>query len=107
MSTLASKDAVAIDVAAGAERGPITLDQQPKTFGLVSMTLFAVSAMLVLDTVATSAAIGVQGLTFWVFLGVVFFVPYGFLSAELGAAWPQEGETMCGLEKPLGGALPL
>jgi amino acid transporter len=55
------------------------------------MTLFAVSAMLVLDTVATSAAIGVQGLTFWVLLGIVFFVPYGFISAELGAAWPQEG----------------
>ncbi len=75
----------------GAAAGRITLDQQPKTFGLVSMTLFAVSAMLVLDTVATSAAIGVQGLTLWVLLGIVFFIPYGFITAELGAAWPQEG----------------
>lgn len=71
--------------------GPITIDQQPKTFGLFSMTLFAVSAMLVLDTVATSAAIGVQGLSFWLLLGVLFFIPYGFITAELGSAWPQEG----------------
>jgi len=56
---------------------PIALDQQPKVFGLFSMTLFAVSAMLVLDTVATSAAISVQGLSFWLILGLLFFVPYG------------------------------
>jgi hypothetical protein len=40
-------------VSAVAPRGttaPIRLDRQPKTFGLFSMTLFAVSAMLVLDS---------------------------------------------------------
>ena len=84
---------------------PITLDQQPKTFGLFSMTLFAVSAMLVLDTVATSAAIGVQGLTFWLMLGVLFFIPYGFISAELGAAWPQEGGIYVWVREAFGGRL--
>ena len=69
----------------------LTLDQQPKTFGLVHMTLFSVSAILVADTVASSAAIGVQGLTLWVALGVLFFIPYGFVTAELGSAWPEEG----------------
>jgi len=69
----------------------VSLDQQPKTFGLFSMTLFAVSAILVADTVATSAAIGVQGLTWWVILAILFFIPYGFVTAELGSAWPEEG----------------
>jgi amino acid transporter len=69
----------------------LTLDQQPKTFGLAHMTLFSVSAILVADTVASSAAIGVQGLTLWVILGVLFFIPYGFVTAELGSAWPEEG----------------
>ena len=68
-----------------------TLDSQPKTFGIFSMTLFAVSAILVADTVATSAAIGVQGLTFWIALAILFFIPYGFVTAELGSAWPDEG----------------
>jgi amino acid transporter len=55
------------------------------------MVLFSVSAILVADTVASSAAIGVQGLGFWILLGLVFFIPYGFVTAELGSAWPDEG----------------
>ncbi len=55
------------------------------------MVLFSVSAILVADTVAASAAIGVQGLGFWVALGLLFFIPYGFVTAELGSAWPDEG----------------
>ena len=68
-----------------------TLAQQPKTFGLFSMVLFSVSAILVADTVASSAAIGVQGLGFWIILGLLFFIPYGLITAELGSAWPDEG----------------
>ena len=71
--------------------GSATLADQPKVFGLFSMVLFAVSAILVADTVATSAAIGVQGITFWVALAILFFIPYGFVTAELGSAWPEEG----------------
>jgi amino acid transporter len=55
------------------------------------MVLFSVSAVLVADTVATSAAIGVQGITFWIVLAILFFIPYGFVTAELGSAWPDEG----------------
>jgi len=62
-----------------------------KPFGLLSMILFSVSAVLVGDTVASSAAMGVSGLTFWLVLGVLFFLPYGLVTAELGAAWPDEG----------------
>lgn len=69
-----------------------TSESRPKkTFGLLSMVLFSVSAVLVGDTVASSAAMGVSGLTFWLFLGVLFFLPYGLVTAELGAAWPDEG----------------
>jgi amino acid transporter len=68
-----------------------TLDAQPKVFGLFSMVLFSVSAILVADTVASSAAMGVQGLGFWIILGLLFFIPYGFVTAELGSAWPDEG----------------
>jgi glutamate:GABA antiporter len=70
---------------------PAVLAQKPKVFGLFSMVLFSVSAILVADTVATSAAMGVQGLGFWIILGLLFFIPYGFVTAELGSAWPDEG----------------
>jgi amino acid transporter len=69
-----------------------TNESRPKkAFGLLSMVLFSVSAVLVGDTVASSAAMGVSGLTFWVALGLLFFLPYGLVTAELGAAWPDEG----------------
>lgn len=71
--------------------GEATLAEQPKVFGLFSMVLFSVSAILVADTVASSAAMGVQGLGFWIILGLLFFIPYGFVTAELGSAWPDEG----------------
>jgi len=68
-----------------------TESRSNKTFGLLSMVLFSVSAVLVGDTVASSAAMGVSGLTFWLVLGVLFFLPYGLVTAELGAAWADEG----------------
>jgi len=65
--------------------------KKKKVFGLTSMVLFAVTAILVGDTIGSSAAMGVQGITFWIVLAVLFFIPYGFATAELGAAWPDDG----------------
>jgi len=65
--------------------------KKKKVFGLAGMVLFAVTAILVGDTIGTSAAMGVQGITFWIVLAILFFIPYGFATAELGAAWPDDG----------------
>ncbi|MCL2331984.1 MAG: APC family permease [Actinomycetia bacterium] len=65
--------------------------RKKKVFGLASMVLFAVTAILVGDTIGSSAAMGVQGITFWIILAVLFFIPYGFATSELGAAWPDDG----------------
>ncbi len=80
---------MATDFQPGAPGG--ALAEKPKVFGLFSMVLFSVSAILVADTVGSSAAMGVQGLGFWIILGLLFFIPYGFVTAELGSAWPDEG----------------
>ena len=80
---------MATDLQPGALGGALT--ETPKVFGLFSMVLFSVSAILVADTVGSSAAMGVQGLGFWIILGLLFFIPYGFVTAELGSAWPDEG----------------
>ena len=80
---------MATDIQSGAPGA--ALADKSKVFGLFSMVLFSMSAILVADTVATSAAIGVQGLGFWIILGLLFFIPYGFVTAEFGSAWPDEG----------------
>ncbi len=81
-----------------------TLDAQPRVFGLFSMVLFSVSAILVADTVGASAAMGVQGLGFWIILGLLFFIPYGFVTAELGSAWPDEGGIYVWVKEAFGPA---
>jgi len=93
---------VSTDVNRAASGG--TLDAQPKVFGLFSMVLFSVSAILVADTVASSAAMGVQGLGFWIVLGLLFFIPYGFVTAELGSAWPDEGGIYVWVKEAFGPA---
>jgi amino acid transporter len=55
------------------------------------MTLFTVSAILLLDTLAASASIGVSSITWWILLGILFFIPYGLISAELGTTYPEQG----------------
>ena len=55
------------------------------------MVLLLVSAMITLDSVATVAAIRWRGIGVFVVLAVLFYAPYGFITAELGSAWPQEG----------------
>ncbi len=55
------------------------------------MTLFTVSAILLLDTLAASASIGVSSITWWAILGLIFFIPYGLISSELGTTYPEQG----------------
>jgi amino acid transporter len=62
-----------------------------KTLGVRDMTLFTVSAILLLDTLAASASIGVSSITWWIILGILYMVPYGMISAELGTTFPEQG----------------
>jgi glutamate:GABA antiporter len=62
-----------------------------RTFGVRDMTLFTVSAIVLLDTLAASASIGVSSITWWCLLGILFFIPYGLISAELGTTYPEQG----------------
>ncbi len=52
---------------------------------------FLISAMVVLDTIGAIAVGGGQALTWLLVLFVFFFVPSALISAELGAALPEEG----------------
>ena len=57
----------------------------------LDMTLFTVCAVLVVDQLAASAAIGPQSIFWWIFTMVLFFIPYGLITAELGTAYPDQG----------------
>ncbi len=62
-----------------------------KVLKKLDMTLFTVCAILVIDTLTPAASIGVSSLTWWMIMLVFFFIPYGLITAELGAAYPEQG----------------
>src|SRR4051812_31513116 len=62
-----------------------------KSLRRFDLIFFLICTLVGLDTIGAVAKNGAQGFTWLVFLAVLFFVPYGLLMAELGAAFPFEG----------------
>lgn len=59
--------------------------------GLSSLTLFSVCAVLSVDGLTASASIGPSSITWWIITLVLFVIPYGLISSELGTTYPGEG----------------
>ena len=70
--------------------------------GRADLLLFSVCAILTIDTLASAASMGQSWFTWWAVTMVLFFVPYGLMTAELGAAWPGEGGLYVWVREGLG-----
>jgi amino acid transporter len=57
----------------------------------LDMTLFSICAIIVLDTLGASASIGASTITWYIITLVLFFIPYGLITAELGSTYPEQG----------------
>ncbi|WP_433454226.1 APC family permease [Streptomyces sp. CA-142005] len=57
----------------------------------LDVLFFLICTLVGLDTIGSVAAQGPQGLTWMAILALAFFLPYGLLVAELGAAFPVQG----------------
>ncbi len=68
----------------------------------LDMTLFTVCAILVMDTLAPSAAIGTSSISWWLITLVLFFIPYGLITAELGTTYPEQGGLYVWVKKAFG-----
>ncbi len=64
--------------------------------------LFLISAMVVVDTVGAIAIGGGQALTWLAIMFVLFFVPSALMTAELGAAIPEEGGVYVWVRRAFG-----
>lgn len=62
-----------------------------RVMGLADVTLFTVSAMLVIDQLTASASIGTSTIGWWLLAIVFFLVPYGLITAELATTYPEQG----------------
>jgi amino acid transporter len=68
----------------------------------LDMTLFTVCAILVIDTLAPSAAIGPSSISWWVITLIFFFIPYGLMTAELGTTYPEQGGLYVWIKRAFG-----
>ncbi len=67
------------------------------------MVLFTVSAILLLDTLAAAASIGASSISWWLFLGLIFFVPFALICAEMGCSYPEQGGIYAWVRDAFGG----
>jgi len=74
-----------------------------KTLGKTDMVLFTVSAILLLDTLAAAASIGASSIFWWLFLGLIFFVPFAAICAEMGCTYPEQGGIYAWVRNAFGG----
>ncbi len=74
-----------------------------KTLRFRDLTLITVSAILLLDTLASTASMGVSSLFWWMFLGLTFFVPYALMNAEMGTTYPEKGGIYAWVRDAFGG----
>jgi len=75
-----------------------------KTVNLWKSILFTICSILVLDTFVAPAIIGVSSITIWIITAIVFFIPYGLISAELGSTYPDDGGIYVWVKKAFGEA---
>lgn len=67
------------------------MKESKKSFKLFDSVLMSVVVILVVEAAAPSAAIGNSQFFWWIFLFLLFFIPYGLISAELGTTYEDEG----------------
>ncbi len=73
-----------------------------KKVSLFKMISFTVCGIVVLDTFVAPAAMGVSSISVWILTAILFFIPYGLINAELGAAYPDDGGIYAWVKRAYG-----
>jgi glutamate:GABA antiporter len=74
-----------------------------KTLKQRDLVLFTVSAILLLDTLAAAASVGASSIFWWLFLGLIFFIPFALICAEMGCSYPEQGGIYAWIRDAFGG----
>lgn len=74
-----------------------------KTLKLRDLVLFTVSAILLADTLTAAASVGADSVSWWLILGVLFFIPFAMICAEMGCAYPEQGGIYAWIRDGFGG----
>ena len=69
------------------------MSEETKVGGLGKLDVFLglVCAILFADVIASNTSTGVPVITWWIIIGLLFYIPNGFITAELSATYPDKG----------------
>ncbi len=68
-----------------------TPNSHKRTLTAFDVTLYTVSAVLLIDQIAMAAAVGEAAIFWWLVVIVLFLIPNTLVTAELGTAYPEQG----------------
>ena len=78
-------------VLAPAESRQESRTERRRVLSLLDVTLFSISAILVVDQLTATASIGVSSVGWWAVAILLFFVPSALVIAELSTTYPEQG----------------
>jgi len=73
-----------------------------RVMGLLDITLFTVSAVLVIDQLTASASIGTKTIGWWLLGILLFLIPYGLIASELATTYPEQGGIYVWVKRAFG-----
>ncbi len=73
-----------------------------KKVSLWKSILFTICTIIALDSFVAPAIIGVSSITIWIIAAILFFVPYGLISAEIGSTYPDDGGIYSWIKRAFG-----
>ncbi len=76
--------------------------KRKRTLNVVDLVLFTFSAMFGVEAISSAASLGPSGISWWIICAIIFLIPLGFISAELGATYPDQGGLYVWTKRALG-----
>lgn len=65
--------------------------RKKKSLGMMDLLLGMICLIFFLDTIGPTAAMGPSAVTWYIIIAAIFFIPSGFIIAEQGSTYPDEG----------------
>ncbi len=76
--------------------------ERKKVLGFWDLALFTFCAVFGVEAIATSAAIGPSAIFWWLICLAGYFLPFGFIAAELGSTYPEQGGIYVWIKQAFG-----
>lgn len=80
----------------------MSISKEPAKLGKLDVFLGMVCGLLFVDYIASNTLVGISGITWWIVIGIIFYIPNGLITAELAATYPDKGGIYSWIKRAFG-----